>query len=98
MDELKGLYESKFGDIDVDEKNEYTDGTSMTVLCKDQVNWIVHRGAPPATSTLEQALDQLKALYSEKFGDEVDSNEKYPLSPLRRPPFPSRYPATWQYF
>merc|ERR1719162_1298538 len=78
LQEVKALYKASFGQhVDEEEKNEYNDGTSMSVFLKDDVTWIVQRGAPPAVSALEQSLDEIKSMFSEKFGLHVDEEQKH---------------------
>ena len=45
------------------------------VVQKNNVKWIVHRGAPPSIAALEQILADVKVLYTDKFGEDVDGEE-----------------------
>lgn len=74
LQDVKAMFQTKFlQDVEDDETHEYVDGTSMSVRRTADMKWIVHRGAPPAMSSLEQSLLEVKAMYQEKFGQDVDT-------------------------
>jgi len=54
------MYEEKFGHAVAEE-----------VVEQDGIELIFTRGSPPSISTLEQALDEIKSMYEEQFGDYV---------------------------
>ena len=60
MDEIKSLYEVKFGHSFAEEVAE-----------KDGMEFIVTRGSPPSMSVLEQTLGEIKSMYEEKFGHSI---------------------------
>mmetsp|Transcript_671 Transcript_671/g.1388 ORF Transcript_671/g.1388 Transcript_671/m.1388 type:complete len:280 (+) Transcript_671:69-908(+) len=43
---------------------------------KDGVQWLVSRGSPPSLSALEEKLEEVKALYKENTGFDVDSEDE----------------------
>merc|ERR1719162_1839583 len=52
----------------------------MSVLRKNGVKWVVQRGSPPTMSALEQGLEEIKTIYREQFGQDINKEEQHEYS------------------
>merc|ERR1712050_555922 len=66
---MGGLYRAKTG-RDVDGDSDVVNEDEQN----EKVQWIVTRGAPPSVASLEEKLDEVKALYAAKTGHDVDAD------------------------
>jgi len=72
LDEVKNLYREKYGQ-DVDSESE----SECDMLDSDGTPWICTVGSGPATmGALEKKLDEVKTMYREKYGQDVDSESE----------------------
>mmetsp|Transcript_18343 Transcript_18343/g.34596 ORF Transcript_18343/g.34596 Transcript_18343/m.34596 type:complete len:506 (+) Transcript_18343:85-1602(+) len=72
LDEIKNMYLEKYGQ-DVDSESEI----DTDLIDEDGTPWICTVGTGPATmNVLQEKLEEVKTLYREKFGQDVDSESK----------------------
>jgi hypothetical protein len=73
LSDLKLRYNAKFFGDDVDEEDEVPYNTRIDA---DGTVWNVFRGEVPTEASLEDKLAQVKQLYKDKFGEDVDDESE----------------------